>query len=152
VSAKHAAQRSGAQDLDHGVLSSLIGFRLRKAQLAIYADFMRGAPVRRLTPGQLAILIFVDRNPDMTQQQLCDRMLVEKSTLVVRLHRLAERGLIKRVRSTADRRQNLLELTHKGAATLERMLAFVAEHERKVTARLSEKERKQLLQLLVKIG
>ena len=134
------------------MLSSLIGYRLRKAQLAVYADFMRGAPVKRLTPGQFAILIFIDRNPDMTQQRLCDRLLVEKSTLVVRLHRLVQRGLIKRVRSTGDRRQNLLKLTKKGAVALERMLSFVTQHERKVLARLSSKERKQLWKLLVKIG
>jgi DNA-binding MarR family transcriptional regulator len=145
-------QRDRPESLDHGVLSSLIGFRLRKAQLLVYDDFMRGAPVRRLTPGQLAILIFIDRNPDMTQQRLCDGILVEKSTLVVRLHRLVERGLIQRVRSTEDRRQNSLKLTKKGLAALKSMLAFVDKHERKITARLSAAERKQLLDLLVKIG
>ena len=141
-----------AETLDPGVLSSLIGFRLRKAQLAVYEDFMRGAPVKGLTPGQLAILILIERNPDMTQQRLCDGIRVEKSTLVVRLHRLVERGLIQRVRSTKDRRQNSLKLTKKGNATLTNMLDFVAKHERKLTVRLSPSERKQLLDLLQKIG
>jgi DNA-binding MarR family transcriptional regulator len=141
-----------AENLDSGVLSSLIGFRLRKAQLTVYEDFMRGAPVKGLTPGQLAILILIERNPDMTQQRLCDGIRVEKSTLVVRLHRLVERGLIQRVRSTKDRRQNLLKLTKKGSSALTNMLDFVAKHERKLTARLSPSERKLLLDLLLKIG
>jgi DNA-binding MarR family transcriptional regulator len=143
-SAKHAT--------DIGVLGSLIGFNLRMAQLAVYDDFMRGAPVRGLTPGQLAILVLIDRNPNSTQQRLSALIGIEKSTLVVRLHRLAERGLIERVRSTEDRRENDLRLTRKGQATLKSMLAFIARHERKVTRKLSADERKQLVVLLRKIA
>ena len=140
------------QALDTGVLGSLIGFNLRMAQLAVYDDFMRGAPVRGLTPGQLAILVLIDRNPDNTQQRLSERIGIEKSTLVVRLHRLAERGLIERVRSTEDRRQNGLRLTRRGKAALKSMLAFIARHELKVTHRLTPAERKQLIVLLRKIA
>jgi DNA-binding MarR family transcriptional regulator len=113
---KPSASRS--VQLDFGVLSSLIGFHLRRAQLAVYDDFLRGAPAHGLTPGQLAILILIDRNPNMTQQHLCDGIRIEKSTLVVRLHRLAERGLIRRVRSPKDRRENILELTAQGRTRL----------------------------------
>src|SRR5262249_49165807 len=56
--------------LDGGVLRSLIGFNLRMAQLAVYDDFIRGVPVPGLTPGQLAILVLIDRNPDTTQRRL----------------------------------------------------------------------------------
>ena len=80
----------------------------------VYDDFMRGAPVRGLTPGQLAILVLIDKNPNSTQQRLSEGIRIEKSTLVVRLHRLADRGLIERVRSTEDRRQNGLRLTRQG--------------------------------------
>ena len=146
------AKPATAPQLDSGVLSSLVGFNLRRAQLTVYDDFLRGAPVAGLTPGQLAILVFIDKNPDTTQQRLSAGIRVEKSTLVVRLHRLADRGLIERVRSTEDRRQNGLRLTRQGASALKSMLAFVAAHERKVTARLSAAERKKLIELLGKIG
>ena len=139
-------------ELNLGVLESLIGFQLRKAQLAVYDDFMRGAPVRGLTPGQLAILILIDRNPNMTQQHLCDGIRIEKSTLVVRLHRLADRGLIERERSKEDRRQNVLKLTKRGAQTMKTMLAFVSKHERKIATRLTAAQRKQLIDLVRKIG
>ena len=88
------AKFQGKHSADIGVLGSLIGFNLRMAQLAVYDDFMRGAPIRGLTPGQLAILVLIDRNPNSTQQRLSALIGIEKSTLVVRLHRLAERGLI----------------------------------------------------------
>jgi DNA-binding MarR family transcriptional regulator len=137
--------------LDYGVLGSLIGFNLRRAQLVVYDDFMRGAPSRGLTPGQLAILMLIDKNPDITQQRLSEGIRVEKSTLVVRLHRLAERGLIERVRSTEDRRRNGLRLTRQGTSTLKNMLSFVTEHERRVTADLTSAERKKLTELLRKV-
>jgi DNA-binding MarR family transcriptional regulator len=138
--------------LDFGALSGFIGFHLRTAQLTVYDNFMRNAPVRGLTPGQLAILVFIAQNASLTQQRLCDGIGVEKSTLVVRLHRLAERGLIKRVRSTADRRENCLELTPAGHKALQAMLTFVVKHERQIGARLTAAERKQLIVLLSKIG
>jgi DNA-binding MarR family transcriptional regulator len=132
-------------------MSKFIGFQIRRAQLAIYADFMRRAPVRGLTPGQLAILVIIDQNAELTQQRLCDGIGVEKSTLVVRLHRLADRGLIRRVRSSTDRRQNILELTAQGKTKLRAMLTFVNEHERRLTSQLTEAELKQLTTLLAKI-
>jgi DNA-binding MarR family transcriptional regulator len=145
-----SAPRAEAK-LSFGVMTKLIGVQIRRAQLAIYADFMRRAPVRGLTPGQLAILIIIDQNAELTQQQLCEGIGVEKSTLVVRLHRLADRGLIRRVRSRKDRRQNILELTAQGKTKLRAMLTFVAEHERRMVSELSEAERKQLSSLLAKI-
>jgi DNA-binding MarR family transcriptional regulator len=138
--------------LDIGVLRSLIGFNLRMAQLAVYDDFLRGAPLRGLTPGQLAILVLIDRNPNTTQQRLSQRIGIEKSTLVVRLHRLADRGLVERVRSTEDRRENALRLTPRGRAALASMLEFITRHERKIAAALSADERRQLITLLRKIA
>lgn len=149
---KTAARLPPSAELELGVLGSLLGFQLRLAQLTVYEDFMRGVPVSGLTPGQLAILVLIDKNPNITQQRLSDGIRTEKSTLVVRLHRLSDRGLIERVRSTEDRRQNGLRLTRKGAAALKSMLAFVAEHERKISTRLSAAERKELIVLLRKIG
>ena len=138
--------------LDTGVLRSLIGFNLRMAQLAAYEDFLRGAPIPGLTPGQLAILVLIDRNPATTQQRLSEGIGIEKSTLVVRLHRLAARGLIERVRSTEDRRQNGLRLTPRGRAALKSMLEFITHHERKIARALTPEERKQLVMLLRKIA
>ena len=138
--------------LDGGVLRSLIGFNLRMAQLAVYDDFIKGVPVRGLTPGQLAILVLIDRNPDTTQRRLSEGMGIEKSTLVVRLHRLADRGLVERVRSSDDKRENGLRLTAQGKSALKSTLAFIERHERKISAALTPAEREQLVTLLRKIA
>lgn len=137
--------------LDVGPLNDFVGYRLRKAQLAVYDDFVKGQPGAPLTPGLFGVLVLIDRNPDVTQQQLCEGIGVDKSTLVVTLHRLTDRGLIKRVRSTEDRRQNGLRLTAKGVARLRAMIQYVRGHERRITAGLSAAESKQLAELLARV-
>jgi DNA-binding MarR family transcriptional regulator len=129
----------------------MVGFRLRAAQLVMYDDFLREAPVLGLTPGQFAIMLLVEHNPGLTQQSLSDGIRIEKSTLVVRLHRLEERGLLRRVRSNNDRRSNVLEVTADGKKALRAMITFVRQHEDRVLSELKSSERQQLLKLLTKV-
>jgi DNA-binding MarR family transcriptional regulator len=151
---------SGAQEprtsrrtgLNLGPLAKLIGYRLRRAQLKVYEDFQRDAPVPHLAPGQLGILVIIDENPEKTQQELCEGIGVDKSTFAIHLDRLADRGLLLRVRSEEDRRRNLLRLTAKGKAALRAMVLHAEGHERRVFSGLSSVERKQLMDLLKKIG
>jgi DNA-binding MarR family transcriptional regulator len=145
-------RKTAPPEVNLGVLASLIGFRLRMAQLAVYEDFLSDSPGPRLTPGLSAIIILVDANPEMTQQQLCEAIHVDKSTFAITLNRLADRGLIRRVRSRKDRRQNMLRLTKKGGATLLAIRAHVERHEQRVFASLTATERKQLVRLLKKVG
>lgn len=145
------SRSKGRVALDFGPLPGFVGYRLRVAQLAAFDAFIGGQTGHHLTPGQFGVLVLIDRNPEMTQQDLSDGIGVDKSTLVTTLDRLAARGLIRRVRSRVDRRQNVLRLTPKGAATLEAMIAYVADHEQKLTANLSAAQRRTLLELLDKI-
>ena len=110
---KPAKAKKAREPLDVGPLDDFVGYRIRRAQLAVYDDFMRAQGSAALTPGLFGVLVLIDRNPDITQQRLCEGIGVDKSTLVVTLHRLTDRGLIKRVRSIEDRRQNGLRLTQK---------------------------------------
>jgi DNA-binding MarR family transcriptional regulator len=122
------------------------------AQLAVYEDFLSDAPVGRITPGHAAIVILIDANPELTQQQLCEAIGVDKSTFAVTLNRLEDRGLIRRVRSDVDRRQKMLRLTAKGTRALRAILAHIDRHERRVFSNLSPADREQLVVLLKKIG
>jgi len=141
---------SGTEPVNLGILASLIGFKLRMAQLAVYEDFLSDAP-RGLTPGPAGILVLVDANPEMTQQRLCEVLHVDKSTFALMLNRLEARGLVRRIRSNVDRRQKTLRLTTKGAATLRAIVAHVKRHEQRVFANLSVAERQSLAALLKKI-
>lgn len=141
------------EKLDIQPVEQFVGYQIRKAQLAVYDDFMSGQRLNPpLTPGQFTVLLLIHETPDLSQQALCRHMAVDKSTMAVSLHRLVRRGLIERVRSTEDRRQNGLRLTASGAAVLREMRRYVAQHERRITAQLSARECQQLISLLRRVG
>ena len=147
-----AAQAQSRPSVDFGILDSLFGFHIRMAQVAVYDDFLKTVPVPGFTPGQFAIIVLIDRNPNITQQELAESLGADKSTLVGRLHRLEALGMIERVRANTDRRANWLRLTRPGKATLKKMMDFVKQHERRIGGRLSVEDGARLLELLQKIG
>jgi DNA-binding MarR family transcriptional regulator len=138
--------------LDYGTLHELLGFQIRRAQLRTYWDFARDAPIDGITPGQLAILVFIKNNPGLTQQRLCESLGIEKSTLAVTLHRLGDRDLVRRERSTRDRRENALALTENGGRVLRTMMQHVTKHEKRIVRNLTRDERKTLMTLLRKVA
>jgi DNA-binding MarR family transcriptional regulator len=139
--------------LDLQLVDEFVGYQIRRAQLAVYDDFLNGQRFSPpITPGQFTLLRLIDENPDINQQVLCRHMAVDKSTMAVTLHRMARRGLIQRVRSKLDRRQNGLRLTATGASVLREMNRYVGRHERRITAGLSARECKQLIALLRRVG
>ena len=135
--------------LHPGALPGLLGYRLRLAQQAVFRDF--AASVHGLSPGRVGLLITIDANPGITQSRLAESASRDRSTMVGVLDQLQARGLIERRRGS-DRRTNGLWLTRAGRALLGRALRAIARHERRIAARLSAAERRQLLALLGKIG
>ena len=137
------------QTLKPGLLSSLLGYRLRVAQQAVFRDYARAIP--EASPGRAGILFLIEANPGVTQSRLANAVGLDRSTLVGVLHALEARGLVERRRGE-DRRTNGLWLTRAGhtlAAGLKRRIRL---HERRVAARLSAPERAQLLLLLQKLA
>jgi DNA-binding MarR family transcriptional regulator len=132
--------------LKPGVLSGLLGYRLRVAQQAVFRDYARAIP--EASPGRAGILFLIDANPGVTQSRLAQAVGLDRSTLVGVLHDLE--GLVERRRGT-DRRTNGLWLTRTGRALVESLKRRVRVHERRVAARLTRAERSQLLELLEKL-
>jgi DNA-binding MarR family transcriptional regulator len=132
-----------------GPLPGLLGYRLRLAQQAVFRDFADS--VHGLSPGRIGLLIYVNANPGVTQSRLAEAVRRDRSTLVGVLDELEARALIERRRG-ADRRTNGLWLTRGGRALLARALRSISAHERRIAARLSAAERRQLLELLGRIA
>lgn len=68
----------------------------------------------RLTYPQYLVMVLLWEQDRLTVTQICDRMLVEASTVTPLLQRLEARGLIRRVRDKVDRRQVWAMLTEQG--------------------------------------
>jgi DNA-binding MarR family transcriptional regulator len=137
------------QSLKPGLLSGLLGYRLRVAQQAVFRDFARSIP--EASPGRVGILLLIDANPGVTQSRLAQAVGIDRSTMVGVLHALQARELIERRRGE-DRRTNGLWLTRTGRAWVSGLKQRIRVHERRVAARLSAAERVQLLELLEKLG
>ena len=135
--------------LKPGVLPSLLGYRLRLAQQAVFRDFAASVP--EVSPGRLGVLLLIEANPGVTQGRLARAVALERSTMVGVVDTLEARGLVERRRG-ADRRTNGLWLTRTGRALLLRLKRRVQVHEDRVAARLSAAERKALLALLEKLA
>lgn len=132
-----------------GVLPGLIGYQLRLAQRAIFADFEDTVGESGISPGLFGILVVIGENPGLTQQALANAAHLDRSTVVTVIDKLEDRGLVER--RAADRRSNGLFLADKGADLLRGLKRKVARHERRVVQNLSVRERAQLVALLQRI-
>lgn len=134
-----------------GMLPGLVGYRVRLAQMAIFADFERMLADLALTPGVFGLLVIVEANPGLRQQQLADAAQIDRSTLVPALDRLEARALVERRVDPTDRRSNGLFLTADGRALLRRAKRTVEAHETRLASGLSADERDTLVQLLDRV-
>ena len=138
-----------AAPLKPGVLPSLIGYRLRRAQQAVFRDF--ATSVADVSPGRAGMLLLVDANPGVTQGRLALAVGLDRSTMVGVIDALEAQHLVERRRGD-DRRTNGLWLTASGRSFVSRLKKRIELHERRVAAHLSAAERAQLLALLEKLS
>lgn len=135
--------------LSHGLLPGLLGYHLRRAQVAVFRHFARTVTAEvDITPSLFGMLQVIAANPGLTPSALAEAMGVDRSAIVKVVNQLEERRLISRAPLPNDRRSHCLPLTHHGAATLARMEALVLAHEEDFTKVLTAEERATLIRLL----
>ncbi len=134
-----------------GGIEQTVGYMLRRAQLAVFADFIAGqrGPVAR--PGQFSVLAVIGRNPGISQSRLCAALGIKRANLVAVIDRFEAQDLVRREASTTDRRTNRLQLTGAGQRALQNALAAQAEHEARITSLLGAAGRHALLKQLSKL-
>ncbi|MBV8167820.1 MAG: MarR family transcriptional regulator [Alphaproteobacteria bacterium] len=138
--------------MDFGFLSQLIGYQVRRAQVAVFTHFAEAFRALDLTPGQLGALCLIQSNPGLSQSALGAALGVDRSTVVPLIDRLEARGLVVRAPSPKDRRSHALQLSPAGVDALRQAETTVKAHEAVIAGRLSESERRTLLELLSRIG
>lgn len=143
---------NGASSLDLQGLGGQVGYVLRRAQLAVFADFAAALHALSLRPGQFGVLRLIGSNPGVTQNEVCEALGIQRANLVAVLDELESRGLAERRASARDRRANTLHLTPAGARLLERAMSAQAAHEARIGARLGVNGRAALLRLLERLG
>jgi len=148
---RRKADTAARNGIDQGVLTGLVGFHLRQAQIAVFRDFAATMGDLDVTPGLFAVLVLVDCNPGLKQTELARAVHLDRSTVVSVVDSLERRGLVTRRTVAHDRRSNALELTSAGAALLRTLRRRVTAHERRLARSLSARERATLTELLGRI-
>jgi DNA-binding MarR family transcriptional regulator len=148
-----AADRpAGRAELSTGILPELLGYRLRRAQRAVYDSFLaRVGATEDITPGLFGMAQVIAANPGLYQSRLADAMGVDRSTIVNVIHKLEARGLVERTGSRRDGRANALRVTPGGRVALRRIEGLIRRHEEEVARVLSAEERRTLMDLLAKL-
>ncbi len=147
-----ASDKPGGGDRDAeislGLLPSLLGYALRRAQVAVFQNFTEVVGASELTPGQFGVLVVIDANPGLSQTQLGNALGIDRSTVVAVIDRLEGRGLVARQPAPKDRRSHALHLSDSGKTTLRRLTERVRAHERQIARHLSAEEQALLIDLL----
>jgi DNA-binding MarR family transcriptional regulator len=136
---------------DLGDLDQQVGYLLRRAQLAVFADFSAAQSGSVTRPGQFSVLAVIGRNPGLSQTRLCETLGIKRANLVAVIDHLESLDLVRRDPSATDRRSNRLELTAAGGRALKRAVADQAKHEARITRLLGAAGRAALIKQLVRL-
>jgi DNA-binding MarR family transcriptional regulator len=116
---------------------------MRRAFVYVAANTDRSGQAR-----DFAILASLTDQHVSSQQQLAERLEINRTTMVKLLDRLQETGYVTRTRNHANRRSYLLALTREGSKALRAMQRSVMKSDDLLFANLSREERARLNELL----
>ena len=153
ISAKTGRMRAGeAGAADISLFADLIGYRLRLATNAMTSDLKATLEGTGLRPVLVAMLAVIDRNPGIIQTAVGNALGVQRANLVPLVNEVSERGWVERRPAPKDKRAYALYLTPAGEELLEEALSRIADHEKRLFGRLTQRERETLMRLLAKVG
>jgi DNA-binding MarR family transcriptional regulator len=138
--------------LHYDVLDELLGYSLRRAQVAMFQAFHQATRGMDITPPRFTALVIIGANPGLSQSVLGRVLGIARSGAMLLTDWFEARGLVERKRRPNDGRAWGLHLTRRGEQFVGRMKARVAEHDYRKARTLSGKERRELLRLLEKLA
>ena len=133
------------------VLDDIVGYRLRRAQVVVYQDYVRTVGSMDIRPSQFAAMTIIGANPGLSQTTLATTMGIDRSGAVILIDALEEKRLAQRVPSPVDRRTYAIMLTPEGQTALAKLKQLVTQHDDRVTGMLSAGERVLLNKLLQRL-
>jgi DNA-binding MarR family transcriptional regulator len=100
----------------------------------------------------VGVLKTIFRAGGLTQRELGDALGMFPSNLVRLIDELEEKGLVRRGKSTKDRRSYTLQLTEKGQGVALALITLTRAHQDRICTSLAPAERQELTRLLQKIA
>jgi len=149
---KSESTRAEGPDIDLSQLTKLIGYQLRRAQIAVFDDFIRSFAAHDIRPTQYGVLTAIDGNPGSSQAAIAQSLGIKRSNFVKLIDEFERRKFVARRQVAGDRRANALHLTKAGQSALAALHEIRIAHEARIAALVGgEDECRLLLQQLQRL-
>ena len=148
TSERAATARVGSSPVQLDHLDRVLGYALRRAQVAVFNDFRRSFAELDIRPTQYAVLAILAEHPGLKQGDVSAALGIKRTNFVAVLDELERRGLARREAVADDRRSRALFLTEEGEALTARMHKMNATHEARLASFLGPGEAATLIALL----
>jgi DNA-binding MarR family transcriptional regulator len=129
-----------------------VGFTVSSIGHAVSRRFKETVAPLGLEPRAFALLRAVSADEGASQQAIGERLQIPPSRMVALVDALEERELLERRHNPQDRRARELHLTRGGRKLLLRAFTLASSLESELCADLSAPERKQLIDMLQRVG
>jgi len=143
--------KAPSSPLSVGLLPNLLGYNVRRAEIALWRDFSRTVGDGEVRPALFSLMILVEANPGVAQIDIANQLDIDKATVVGLVRRLQKRLCVICPQSTVDRRRQGIYLTDKGQKELNKLRQEMLDHETRFTRLFSAEELAQLFTLLRRI-
>lgn len=150
VGARPAEAETGP-GLDLRALQQTPGFMIRILQLQNFEAFYLYFESLKLSPLEFAILVTVRDNKTVTQSELAAVLKMQLPNLVKILAKMEETGVLKRKRSTRDKRAVELSLSAAGERRADEASRLGQSFNTQTLSALSKPEQAAFLQMLVRL-
>jgi DNA-binding MarR family transcriptional regulator len=148
----HDSHDERGMHIDIGPLAGMIGYALRRAQLAVFDDAIRAIADLDLRLAQFSVLALLGHRPGLKQSTVAAALGIRRANFVALLDGLESRGLARRAPSPNDRRCHALYLTAEGERMLALAAARLATSEARLDAKLGPGGREHLLDMLWRLA
>jgi DNA-binding MarR family transcriptional regulator len=126
------------------VVSQRLGYLFKHAEMRMEQLNAQALAPFGIDARELGILLVIDSNEPGSQQQAAQRLGIDRTSMVMRLDALEDKGLVSRHPHAQDRRRNVVELTEAGRDTVKRATRASERAEAKLLASLTPQQAKQL--------
>lgn len=138
--------------LDESAIEHIVGYLVARARTPLRRRFFEQiGDAYELRPVEFTVLMLVWTNEDVTLKRLTQTLSVTAPNITVVIDRLEARGLVKRIRSQADRRSMIIRVQPAGERIAREAGELSRTMEDQALAMLSPVERRTLVGLLKRV-
>ncbi|MGJ4747695.1 MarR family winged helix-turn-helix transcriptional regulator [Leptospira sp. SA-E8] len=129
-----------------------IGFLLSQVGSISASKFAKRIEPLDITPSHSGILRLLAHMDGLSQRELCEKLSILPSRLVLLIDQMEEKDLVVRDPDPNDRRSYSLSLTTKGKKIMGQLSGLAKEHNEEMCSGLNQEDRKNLAKILSKIA